>query len=399
MNQPANSGTLKRTIGLTGMVFYGVGTMVGGGIYALLGKIVQGAGAFTPLAMLLAGGLALLSAFSFAELTRRYPVSAGEVQYVDTAFGITRLSQLVGAMVILTGLVSASTLCAATGGFLLDLTGFPSIAFVVITALGLTGIAAWGVSQSVAIIVVITLLEVGTLLLIILLSSNELAHAPVLLQEMAADIDQLDGAALVGASFLAFYAFVGFEDMVNMAEETRNAKRNLPLAIFIAIAVTITLYLGVALVAMGLEDGSALATAHTPLALLLPHSAVSGLVIGLISVLAGVNGALVQVIMASRVFYGMANRGLAPYWFARVNTHTRTPVRSTLAAGAAVLILATTFPLDTLAVTTSAIILGVFAIVNLSLARLRWTEEASIAWLPLAAAVTCVAMLFARMAL
>ena len=399
MNQQSNSGKLKRTIGLPGMVFYGVGTMVGGGIYALLGKILQGAGVFTPLALLLAGGLALLSAFSFAELTRRYPVSAGEVKYVDAAFGVTRLSQLVGVMVIFTGLVSAATLCAATGGFLLDLTGFSPVAFAVLTAVGLTVIAAWGVSQSVAVVVVITLLEAGTLLLIILLSADSLAHAPALAQEIAADIEQLDGAALVGASFFAFYAFVGFEDMVNMAEETRNVKRNLPLAILIAVAITIGLYLGVALVAMDLEDGSALAKAHTPLALLLPHSAVGGLVIGLISVLAGVNGALVQVVMASRVIYGMANRGLAPDWFARVNTHTHTPVRATLIVGAVVLVLATAFPLTTLAVTTSAIILGVFAIVNLSLARLRWTEEASIAWLPIIAAVSCVAMLLARVAL
>jgi amino acid transporter len=399
MNQRSNNGKLKRNIGLPGMVFYGVGTMVGGGIYALLGKIVQGAGMFTPLALLLAGSLALLSAFSFAELTRRYPVSAGEVQYVHAAFGVTRLSQFVGVLVILTGLVSAATLCAATGGFLLDLTGFLPVAFAVLTAVGLTGIAAWGVSQSVAVVVVITLLEAGTLLLIILLSADNLAHAPARLNEMVAEIDQLDGAALVGASFLAFYAFIGFEDMVNMAEETRNVERTLPLAIFIAVAITIILYLGVGLVAMGLEDGSALATAHTPLALLLPQNTVGGLAIGLISVLAGVNGALVQVVMASRVFYGMANRGLAPSWFAQVNARTRTPVRATLIVGALVLVLATAFPLATLAATTSAIILGVFAIVNLSLARLRWTEEANIAWLPLLAAATCVAMLLVRVVL
>jgi amino acid transporter len=187
--------------------------------------------------------------------------------------------------------------------------------------------------------------------------------------------------------------------MVNMAEETRDVKRNLPLAIFIAVAITISLYLGVALVAMGLEDGAALATANTPLSLLLPQNAVGGLAIGLNSVLAGVNGALVQVVMASRVFYGMANRGLAPYWFARVNTRTRTPVRATLVVGAMVMVLATSFPLATLAATTSAIILAVFAIVNLSLARLRWTEQASIAWLPVIAAVSCVAMLLASVVL
>ena len=176
-------------------------------------------------------------------------------------------------------------------------------------------------------------------------------------------------------------------------------QHNLPLAIFISVAITISLYLGVVLVAMDLEDRSALATAHTPLALLLPQSAVSGLAIGLISVLAGVNGALVQVVMASRVLFGMADRGLALSWFAHVNTHTRTPVRATLFVGAIVLVLTTAFPLATLAATTSAIILGVFAIVNLSLARLRWIEDANIAWLPILAALSCVAMLLARVTL
>jgi amino acid transporter len=370
--------------------------MIGGGIYALLGKIVDGAGVFTPVALLLAGGLALLSAYSFAELARRYPVSAGEVQYVDAAFGVTRLSQLVGLMVILTGLVSAATLCVATGGFLFDLAGFSAVTFAAITAACLTAIAAWGVFQSVAVVIVITVLEAGTLLLIVVFSADNLASLSDLAQEMSADGTHLDAAALVGASFLAFYAFIGFEDMVNMAEETRNVKRNMPLAIFIAFAITISLYLGVALVAIGLEDGSGLATANTPLALLLPETMAGGPAIGFISVLAGVNGALVQVIMASRVLYGMARRGLAPGWFARVNAHTSTPARATLVVGALVLVLATELPLAALAATTSAIILCVFAVVNLSLARLRWTEKARIAWLPLLGAGSCLAMLLAR---
>lgn len=371
--------------------------MIGGGFYALLGKIVGSAGVFTPLALAMAGLLALLSAFSFAELSRRYPVSAGEVQYVDQAFGVTRLSQLVGLLVILTGVVSSATLCAATGGFLLDLTGAPSIVFVAATAMVLTGIAAWGVTQSVLVVASITVLEAGTLLLIIVMSHDSLAHAPALLTEMNASWGQLDASALVAASFLAFYAFVGFEDMVNMAEETRNVKRTMPLAIFIAVAITVTLYLGVAVIAISLDDRAALAAAHTPLALLLPQGAFSALAIGVISVLAGLNGALVQLVMASRVLYGMAGKGLAPTWFAPVNARTRTPLRATLTVGCVVLLLATSFPLTGLAIATSFIILAVFAMVNSSLVRLRWQEGAGVAWLSLAAAILCVAMLAVRL--
>ena len=231
------------------------------------------------------------------------------------------------------------------------------------------------------------------------MSADSLTQAPALLGEMSASWGQLDAAALVGASFLAFYAFVGFEDMVNMAEETRNVKRTMPLAILIAVGITVTLYLGVALVAIGLEDRAALAEAHTPLALLLPGGEYSGLVIGLISILAGLNGALVQLVMASRVLYGMASKQLAPSWFGRVNSRTRTPVRATFAAGAVVLWLAMSFSLTGLAAATSFIILGVFAMVNLALARLRWENDSIIAWLPLVAAASCTVMLVARLTL
>ena len=397
MTSVTGNGELKRSIGLPGMVFYGVGTMIGGGFYALLGKIVGSAGIYTPLSLALAGALALVSAISFAELSRRYPVSAGEVQYVDAAFGLTRLSQLVGLMVILTGVVSSATLCAATGGFLLDLTGAPTAGLVGLTVLLLTGIAVWGVSESVVVVAAITLVEAGTLLLIILLSADSLSHAPALIGRMSSGVEQLDGAVLLGATFLTFYAFIGFEDMVNMAEETRNVKRTMPRAIFISVAITITLYMGVALVAIDLEDRAALATANTPLALLLPEGALSGLVIGVISILAGLNGALVQLVMAARVLYGMANKALAPAWFSRVNRHTQTPVRATLIAGGIIFLLATSFTLTGLATTTSFIILAVFALVNLSLAQLRWREQREIPWLPMIAAISCVAILIARL--
>lgn len=399
MTEPAQ---LKRSIGLAGMVFYGVGTMIGGGYYALLGKIVGQTGIFTPLSLLLAGSLAFVSALSFAELSRRYPVSAGEAQYVDAAFGIPRLSQLVGALVILTGVVSAATLCAATGGFLLDLTGAPAPGLIALTAILLTAVAAWGVNQSVAVVAVITIIEAGTLLLIILLSPHQLLRLPEMAVEITVNIDQLQGAALLGSVFLAFYAFVGFEDMVNMAEETRDVQHTLPRAITISLAITLVLYLGVAMVAIGLEDRAALAEAHTPLALLLPSGRFSGLAIGIISILAGLNGALVQLVMASRVLYGLANRGMAPGFLRTVNRRTRTPIHATLLAGLVVLVMSTSFSLTGLAMTTSYIILAVFALVNIALAKLRWSEReagwpGSVPWLPLLAASGCAVMLAMRL--
>lgn len=401
MREDSVKPRLKRSIGLAGMVFYGVGTMIGGGFYALLGKIIGEAGIFTPLSLLLACGLALVSALSFAELARRYPVSAGEVQYVQSAFGWSRLSQLVGVLVIMTGLVSSATLCAATGGFLLDLTSAPIPLLIAVTTVVLTAIAAWGVNQSVIVVAIITLIEAGTLLLIIILSPDKALELPTLIIDMVNGWDQIEGAVILTTAFLAFYAFVGFEDMVNMSEETRDAEHTMPRAIAIAVIITVVLYAGVTLVALGFEDRQALATAHTPLALLLPETRFSGLTIGLISILAGLNGALVQLVMAARVMYGMADRGMAPRPLARVHPVTRTPLLATVVAGVIVLVLATSFPLKGLAEATSFIILTVFLLVNLSLAVIRCRETphirlTTLAWMPIIAALSCLAMLVLR---
>ena len=398
----SGSGALKRSIGLSGMVFYGVGTIIGGGFYALLGKIVGDAGVFAPLSLLAACAIALLNAFSFADLSRRYPVSAGEVHYVEAGFGRRRLAQVVGVLVILTGVISSATLCAATGGFLLDLTGVSTGMLIALTAFLLTGIAAWGVNESVVVVGAITLVEAGTLLVIILFSWEHLLALPEMIGSMAVHRDQFSGGAFIATTFLAFYAFVGFEDMVNMAEEVRDVERTLPRAIFIAMAITVFLYVGVAIAAVGLENRDALATAHTPLALLLPQWQYGDFTIGVISIMAGLNGALVQLIMASRVLYGMAGRDMAPRLFARVHPFTRTPLRATLLVGAIVLFLSTSFPLRSLAEASSFILLLVFALVSLALAALRWREGLAdgvprVPWLPLLASGSCLVMVGLRL--
>ena len=162
------------------------------------------------------------------------------------------------------------------------------------------------------------------------------------------------------------------------------------------MAITFVLYLGVATVALNLEDRQALAQSNTPMALLLPRGYTADVAIGVISILAGLNGALVQMVMASRVLYGMARKGLAPRRLKTVSTVTRTPMLATLMVGAIVLLLACSFPLVGLAQATSFIILGVFALVNFSLVVLR-LREGGIPWLPGLAAAGCVAMLTLRL--
>jgi amino acid transporter len=173
-------------------------------------------------------------------------------------------------------------------------------------------------------------------------------------------------------AFLAFYAFIGFEDMVNVAEEVRRPQRNLPRAILLALGLSTLLYFAVTLVAVSAVHPAQLAASAAPLAHIYQQATgAEPLLITVISMIAVINGALIQIIMASRVCYGMGNRGWAPLWLARVHPVTRTPVTATVLVTALVMLMALWLPLESLARATSFFILLVFVLVNLSLWRIK----------------------------
>jgi amino acid transporter len=181
---------------------------------------------------------------------------------------------------------------------------------------------------------------------------------------------------IASGAFLAFYAYIGFEDMVNMAEEVRDPGRVLPRAVPLALGLTTLIYFVAATTAALALPPDALAASEAPFAnIVAAHSDFPTSIISLVSLFAVGNGALVQVIMASRVVYGMARRGGAPTLFRAVHPGTQTPVRATLFAGALVLVFALALPLEALARVTSSIILVVFATVNGALLWLKATED------------------------
>jgi len=369
MSEPTR---LKRSVALPFLVFYGLGTMVGGGFYALLGKVAGEAGFFAPIALGLSGLFALLTGLSFGELVSRFPVSAGEVRYVTAGFNSQLLARVTGLMVILAGIVSSAALSVATIGFLQDFYAVPTNLGVFLLVLALGGVAAWGIGQSVGVVTVITVIEVSALVYAAMVAEGEFSQ---LTQNWRTFVPSWESEAWIGiftASFLAFYAFLGFEDMVNIAEEAKDARRTVPIAIVASVLITMALYVVVSLVALLSIPPSQLAASNTPVAEMVEgHGWYSNTGLGIVSLLAGLNGALVQVIMASRVSYGMAKQGQAPAWLGKVNSHTRTPLRATALVMGLVLILALFFPLTTLAKITSAIILVIFATVNLALWRIK----------------------------
>ena len=366
--QPA----LRRSLSLSLTTFYGLGNILGAGIYVLIGKVVGHAGLVTPVAFLVASLLACLTAFTYAELSARYPFSAGEAVYIQEGLGIQAVSALVGLLIILAGVVSAATILRGFTGYLQVFVDIPASIAILGMVLLLGGLAAWGIAQSVMVAALITVVEIGGLVLVITVAAPELAVTSLQLADFAplTGIDAWHGIFVGG--FLAFYAFIGFEDMVNVAEEVKQPQRNLPRAILLALAISVLLYFMVALVAVVSVPADSLAGAEAPLSFL--YQQVTGrepVTITVISMFAVINGALIQIIMAARVGYGMGRKHWLPAIFARVHAVPRTPVIATVTVSLLVLIMALWLPIETLAKATSYFLLLVFTLVNLSLWRIK----------------------------
>lgn len=362
---------LARRIGVGLLTFYGVGVMVGAGIYVLIGTIAGIAGPLTPLAFLTAGFVAALSAFSFAELSARIPESAGEAAFAEEAFGLPLLSTLVGVAVIAVGLVSAAAILKGGAGYVLGLIDIPRAPLEFGILIVLTAIAAAGVVESLTFAALLTLAEIIGLLAI---AAAGLLAPPVMpLGEMLqTSISDFSAAVILPAALLAFFAFVGFEDMVNMAEETVEPERTMPRAIFLAVAITTALYALVAIAALRAVAPSDLAASERPLALVFKAgTGLSDTAIIMIASLATLNGVLVQIVMASRVLYGLGRRRPALAVFTRLHPRLRTPVRATIAAAAVIAALSLAAPIETLAEMTSILLLAIFIVMNAALLALK----------------------------
>jgi APA family basic amino acid/polyamine antiporter len=375
MTDVSRPDQLKRSISLPLLVSYGVGTMVGAGFYALLGRVAYHSGMHAPIALLLAACIALLTALAFCELSSRLPFSAGESRYVHEAFGKRWLSISIGWAVIATGIVSAATLTRAFVGFTQDLVPVPMSLSIILFVGGLTLVSVRGILESVWLATLITVIEVGGLVWVLAVNAPFYSQLPARWVEFVPGLAWAEWSGILIGGFLAFYAFIGFEDMVNEAEEVQDPRRNLPRGILWALILTTTLYLLIVVAAVLAFQPEQLAQARTPLALLVSRQGeFSRVAMTYISLFAGVNGALVQLIMASRVAYGMSDNGLGPRWLSVVNARYRTPVRATLLMSGLILAFALWLPLESLAKITSAIMLLNFATVNAALVKLKLTS-------------------------
>ncbi len=367
--------TLKRGLGLPLLTLYGLGTTVGAGIFVLVGKVAEIAGPAAPLAFLIAAGLAGLTALTFGEMAARYPVSASEAAYVEAGLRSRRLATGVGFLVVAAATVSSAAIVNGFVGYFRSFVEIPDWSAIILMTVALAALAAWGIVESVTVAAIVTVIEVGGLVLVIAVAGDSLVGVP----EWADSLADLEIHALalpvLTAAVLAFYAFIGFEDMVNLSEEVRDVRHTMRRAILITLGVTALLYFSVSTVSILTVSPAELGASDAPLALIYERATGSNpYIISAIGIVAVVNGALIQIIMASRVLYGLSSRGMLIRALARVNAKTQTPIRATLLVAGLVLILALLLPIVTLAQATSLIALTIFALVNLSLVQIRRRE-------------------------
>lgn len=362
---------LKRAVGPVLLSLYGIGVTIGAGIYVLVGEVAGVAGMAAPVAFLLAGILAGLSALSYAELATQFPRAGGEATYVNAAFKLGWLTTAVGVLVAFSGITSSAAVLLGFVGYLNEIVPVPG--WLALTgALGaLAAITFWGVSQSMTVVAVTTLVEIGGLALVIGAGAPALAELPVALPDMWPGLEGVVWLAVLSSSVLAFFAFIGFEDIVNMAEEVRQPRRTLPIAIIVTLIVSTLLYVVLTLVALLSVGAERLGESQAPLALVFGESGGNPAILSAIAILAVVNGALIQMIMASRLLYGMARLGRLPKMLARVNPVTRTPDLAIVGVALAVLAFALLLPIARLASYASLAVMLVFVTVNVSLLALR----------------------------
>lgn len=380
METPEETTSLKRVFSLSTLVIYGVGDILGAGIYAVVGKIAGLSGSLVWASFLVAMSVAALTALSYAELGSRFPFSGGVASFVHRAFHTDWLSVIAGWLMFCTCIVSMATLSKAFAGYL---TTFAPIfpAWLVVIALfgGLAFINFRGMQESSSLNIFCTTLEVSGLLIVIVVSvlfihggtANTAAVTAPVVSGQAMWVAIFQGAAL------AFYAFIGFEDIVNVAEEVNDPERNVPRAILLSLSIAGVIYILVSWLATQVLTPAELFASSAPLldVVLRAQPSFPGMVLTFIALFAVLNTALLNFITASRLLFGMSRDGLLPAWFSELHAARATPYRTIIVILPIATFLALSGTLQFLAGTTATLILAMFCLVNLSLLAIKRRER------------------------
>ena len=402
--------SLMRALGLGALIIYGVGDILGAGIYAIVGKIAGLAGPLTWLSFAVAMAVVLLTALSYSELGSRFPKSGGVSIYIQEAFGCRWLSLFSGLLLLSATIFSMSTLSQAFVGYLgafglhvphwLGVSGF----LIILLLINMRGIKQSSIAN-----IVSTTVEVSGLLIVLVCgfwylskSNNSSVITPPAAMPNMRDVFQ--GAAL------AFFAFTGFEDLANVAEEVKQPEKNLPRAILSSLGIAGLFYLGVSWMATAIIPGSELSQSDAPLLDVVSKSypAMPTYLFSIIAIFAVSNTTLLNYITASRLLYGMSKTNLLPKFLQAVHSKYHTPYIAILVIFPLVLALGLLGTLGGLASSTSAIVLTVFSFSCIALIKIKLkkrVEETNskifripmfVPWLAVALNMTAIAFLPTR---
>jgi APA family basic amino acid/polyamine antiporter len=398
---------LNRVMGPGLLLLFIVGDILGTGVYALTGDVAAEVGGAAWLPFLVAFLIAMVTAFSYLELVTKYPQAAGAALYTHKAFGIHFVTFLVAFIVMCSGITSASTASRFFAsnffkgfGFDWGTGGIVAIALLFMVIVAVVNLR--GVGESVKLNVVLTIVEITGLMLVIFVGlwaftqGGDVDFSRVVAFDTAEDKNAF--LAVTTATSLAFFAMVGFEDSVNMAEETKDPVKIFPKMLLTGLGIAGVVYIVVAIVAVALVPIGTLEASETPLVEVVKAGA-PGLpieqILPFISMFAVANTALINMLMASRLIYGMAKQHVLPPVLGTVHPSRRTPwvailFTTTIAFGLILYVtaFANTSAISTLGGTTSLLLLAVFAVVNVAVLVLRRDVQAGGAhfktptWLP-----------------
>ena len=366
---------LHRSIGPVQLALYGLGSMLGAGIYGLIGQAAGQVGNAVWLAFVVALVAALLTALSYASLGSRYPRAAGAAYVTERAFGLPLLSFVVGLALVCSGLTSVATqsrVFAANLAVLFNLESIPLWWLALGFLLVLAGIVFRGIRELMWVNVLCTLVEATGLILVVAVGLSYWGSVDLLEMPPAA-VDQGEWLILMQGAVLTFFAFIGFEDTLNVAEECRDPQRTIPLGLVLAMSMAAVLYIAIAVTAVSVVPWAELAAAPGPITEVVRRAAplIPPIVFTGITLFAVANTALVNYVTASRLIYGMAHQGLLPLRLGEVHEERRTPHFAILALFLVAMPLALFGTIAELAAATVLLLLLVFAVVNAALFVLK----------------------------
>jgi APA family basic amino acid/polyamine antiporter len=363
-----NNRQLTPTLGLLDILMFGVGGIVGAGIYAIIGEAAGLAGNMLWLSFAIAAFIALLTGLTYAEFVSRYPDAGGSFEYVKQGFN-QRTALILSVIMLLTGIIAPAAIAISFSDYLSRLLDLPNWVSTIAIILLMAGVNIVGIQQSSwfnTIATVITLLGLGA---VVVFAVPEWGSTPLTEMPEQGWTGLLSGAALI------FFSYVGFEDLVKTAEETKNAETVMPKGIIISGLIVLAIYLLIAISAVSVLNWEKLADSNGPLAQVMESVAGKAWVTGLIVValFATSKTILSNILGTSRLLYDVA-RDSDLKWLkkiADVNAATNTPVRAILAIAAMTVLFALIGNLKTVASISNIFVLLLFLIVNIALIRLR----------------------------